>query len=50
MNSLEISQHADKRSKALSGGTKRKLVFAMSMFNFPNIALLDEPSTGKRFK
>jgi len=29
-----------------SGGTKRKLSFAMAMVGNPKIVLLDEPSTG----
>ncbi len=46
MEGLEISEHADKKSQDLSGGTKRKLCFAMSMLGTPKIVFLDEPSTG----
>ncbi|XP_033629986.1 ATP-binding cassette sub-family A member 5-like isoform X1 [Asterias rubens] len=46
MDGLEISEHADKKSQELSGGTKRKLCFAMSMLGTPKIVFLDEPSTG----
>ncbi len=46
MEKLKITEHANKKSKHLSGGTKRKLAFAISMFASPNISLLDEPSTG----
>lgn len=46
INKLKITEHADKQSKHLSGGTKRKLAFAISMFGLPKISLLDEPSTG----
>ncbi len=46
MNKLKIKEHADKKIKNLSGGTKRKLAFAISMFGMPSISLLDEPSTG----
>nr|QUF59433.1 ATP-binding cassette transporter Abca5 [Brachionus angularis] len=46
MNMLGITEHADKKSKNLSGGTKRKLSFAISIFASPNVVLLDEPSTG----
>jgi ATP-binding cassette subfamily A (ABC1) protein 5 len=46
INALNISEHADKKSVKLSGGTKRKLSFALATFASPNIALLDEPSTG----
>ena len=33
-------------SKKLSGGNKRKLIFAIALMNNPRILLLDEPSTG----
>lgn len=38
---LEIEEHADKKSKNLSGGTKRKLSFAISTFSSPHVVLLD---------
>ena len=41
MENLDIMEHADKQTKYLSGGTKRKLAFAMAMLNSPKIALLD---------
>jgi ATP-binding cassette subfamily A (ABC1) protein 5 len=43
---LRIKEHADKYAKDCSGGTKRKLSYAMSMLGAPKIVLLDEPSTG----
>jgi ATP-binding cassette subfamily A (ABC1) protein 5 len=43
---MKITEHIDKRSKELSGGTKRKLSFLMSMVGGPKVLLLDEPSTG----
>ena len=46
MNGLRISEHAKKYAKNCSGGTKRKLSYAMSMLGNPKIVLLDEPSTG----
>ncbi|XP_022092521.1 ATP-binding cassette sub-family A member 5-like [Acanthaster planci] len=46
MDGLKISEHADKRAQKLSGGTKRKLCFALSMLGRPKIVLMDEPSTG----
>ncbi|CAG9770151.1 unnamed protein product [Ceutorhynchus assimilis] len=46
INGLQIQDHADKQVKMCSGGTKRKLSFAMSMVGNPKIVLLDEPSTG----
>ncbi|XP_070580684.1 cholesterol transporter ABCA5-like isoform X2 [Ptychodera flava] len=46
MKALKIYSHADKKAKELSGGTKRKLCFCISMLGEPQIVLLDEPSTG----
>ncbi|XP_077979636.1 cholesterol transporter ABCA5-like [Glandiceps talaboti] len=46
LNALKMQEHADKRAKNLSGGTKRKLCFLISMLGEPGIVLLDEPSTG----
>ncbi|XP_077973323.1 cholesterol transporter ABCA5-like isoform X3 [Styela clava] len=46
MEALDIVEHEDKRVKALSGGTQRKLCFAISMLGNPQVVLLDEPSTG----
>ena len=41
MQLLDIEEHADKKSKNLSGGTKRKLSFAISTFASPSVVLLD---------
>ncbi|XP_038064464.1 ATP-binding cassette sub-family A member 10-like [Patiria miniata] len=46
MSVLNISEHANKKAQQLSGGTKRKLCFAISMIGKPKIVFLDEPSTG----
>ncbi|XP_013398468.1 ATP-binding cassette sub-family A member 5-like [Lingula anatina] len=46
MEALQITEHANKRSNKLSGGTKRKLSFIISMLGQPKIVLMDEPSTG----
>ncbi|XP_042143725.1 cholesterol transporter ABCA5 [Ixodes scapularis] len=46
MEKLNIQEHAAKRAKQLSGGTKRKLSYAISMLCKPRVVLLDEPSTG----
>lgn len=41
MHILDIEEHADKMAKNLSGGTKRKLSFAISTFASPKVVLLD---------
>jgi ABC-type multidrug transport system ATPase subunit len=41
-----LSSHINKYCSVLSGGNKRKLVFALALMNAPSILLLDEPSTG----
>ncbi|KAK9876012.1 hypothetical protein WA026_011128 [Henosepilachna vigintioctopunctata] len=46
LSGLQIHEHADKQTQQCSGGTRRKLSFAMSMVGNPKIVLLDEPSTG----
>ncbi|KAB0791349.1 hypothetical protein PPYR_03149 [Photinus pyralis] len=43
---LQIEEHASKQTQHCSGGTRRKLSFAMAMVGNPKIVLLDEPSTG----
>ncbi|XP_035703760.1 ATP-binding cassette sub-family A member 8-B isoform X2 [Folsomia candida] len=43
---LQIEEHSEKKSNTLSGGTKRKLSYCMSILGSPRIVLLDEPSTG----
>lgn len=46
LNGLQIMEHAGKNADECSGGTRRKLSFALSMVGNPRIVLLDEPSTG----
>lgn len=46
MAALRVEEHSETRAGDLSGGTKRKLCFLMSMCGNPNIVLMDEPSTG----
>ena len=46
LRGLQIESHASKYAKDCSGGTRRKLSYAMSMLGRPAIVLLDEPSTG----
>jgi len=46
LKGLQIEDHVKKKPKKLSGGTKRKLSYCLSIIGSPTIALLDEPSTG----
>lgn len=46
MTEMDLTEYAKIRSKALSGGNKRKLCVAIAMLGNPPIILLDEPSTG----
>ena len=46
LKALGIEEHRHKVSKSLSGGTKRKLSFAIAMISSPAVAFLDEPSSG----
>ena len=45
-SALKITEHLDKKTKELSGGTKRKLSFLMSMVGDADIIIMDEPSCG----
>lgn len=46
LSGLQIHEHADKQAQECSGGTRRKLSFAMAMIGGPKVVLMDEPSTG----
>jgi ABC-type Mn2+/Zn2+ transport system ATPase subunit len=46
LSGLQIQEHAGKQSQHCSGGTRRKLSFAMAMVGGPCVVLMDEPSTG----
>ncbi|EDV20637.1 uncharacterized protein TRIADDRAFT_60879 [Trichoplax adhaerens] len=46
ISGMDLQDHRDKFSKNLSGGTKRKLSFGMSIIGCPKLLLMDEPSTG----
>ncbi|RUS70602.1 hypothetical protein EGW08_021637, partial [Elysia chlorotica] len=43
---LKLDEHRKKIAKKLSGGTKRKLSYMMSMLGSSQLVLMDEPSTG----
>ena len=46
MAGLGIGEYASRSTKTLSGGTKRKLSFAIAMIGNPTVVVLDEPSMG----
>ncbi|XP_039447339.1 cholesterol transporter ABCA5-like [Culex pipiens pallens] len=46
LTGLHITEHANKQTQHCSGGTRRKLSYAMAMVGAPKVVLLDEPSTG----
>jgi len=46
---MGIEEYANVTSKKLSGGTKRKLSFAISLIGDPSVLVLDEPSSGYPF-
>jgi ATP-binding cassette subfamily A (ABC1) protein 5 len=46
ISALKVTESRKKWVANLSGGTKRKLMFMMSMLGSPRVVLLDEPSTG----
>jgi len=41
-----LTEHQEKRVKALSGGMKRKLSLAMAIVTRPKVLILDEPTSG----
>ncbi|XP_041364325.1 cholesterol transporter ABCA5-like [Gigantopelta aegis] len=46
IENLQVEDHVNKWAVKLSGGTQRKVSYAISMLSTPQIVLLDEPSTG----
>merc|ERR1719181_2661835 len=46
ITALNMKDYANKTSKTLSGGMKRKLQLAIAMIGSPPVLFLDEPTTG----
>lgn len=46
LRSVGLWEHKDKLAKAISGGMKRRLDFAISILHEPKVLILDEPTTG----
>eukprot|EP00126_Sphaerothecum_destruens_P010030 Sdes_comp20661_c0_seq1m15977 len=46
LHRLDLVSHAEKQTKQLSGGNRRKCSLAIALIGNPPVILLDEPSTG----
>ncbi len=43
---MNLTEHRDKKVKALSGGMKRRLGIAQALLNNPKVLIVDEPTAG----
>ena len=46
LKKVNLSDHKDKKVKALSGGMKRRLGIAQALLNNPKVLIVDEPTVG----
>ena len=46
LNQLDLTEHADKEFKQLSGGLKRRAILARALIHKPQLLILDEPTAG----
>ena len=43
---MNLTEHRNKKVKALSGGMKRRLGIAQALLNNPKVLIVDEPTAG----